>query len=153
MSSPVIFWPTTPSSDDVIYEQPLWVVHKFWGSLQMITVIHRGGLAEWLQYYVGVGPQMVTVLHRGGLAIDIERYISDKAWILVTSKLYILTGWSPEFFYLWHNSKRIPTKKRRGIKFSTLSQAKLGITLLLCISLPELQAISDINLHDGSLYI
>ena len=43
---------------------------------------------------------MVTVLHRGGLAIDIERYISDKAWILVTSKLYILTGWSAEFYYL-----------------------------------------------------
>ena len=36
----------------------------------MITVLHRGALAKWLQYYIGVGQQMVTVLHRGGLAND-----------------------------------------------------------------------------------
>ena len=36
----------------------------------MNTVLHWGGLAEWLQYYIGVGQKMVTLLHRGGLAND-----------------------------------------------------------------------------------
>ena len=36
-----------------------------------------GGLAKWLQYYIGVGQQMVTVLHRGVLAND-----SSIPWIL-----------------------------------------------------------------------
>ena len=29
-----------------------------------------GGLPDLLQYYMGVGRQMITVLHRGGLAND-----------------------------------------------------------------------------------
>ena len=43
----------------------------------MITVLQRGVIAKWLQYYIGVGQQMVTVLHRGGLAND-----SSIPWIL-----------------------------------------------------------------------
>ena len=57
-------------------------------------------------------------------------YFRIKHGYLLHRKLYILTGWSAEFFFLCHNSKWIPTENRRGIKFSTLSQAKLGITFL-----------------------
>ena len=33
----------------------------------MITILHRGGQAKWLQYYIGGGSgQMITILHREG---------------------------------------------------------------------------------------
>ena len=58
-------------------------------------------------------------------------YFRIKHGYLLHRKLYILTGWSAEFFFLQHNSKRIPMENRCGIKFSTLPQARLGITFLL----------------------
>ena len=32
----------------------------------MITTLHKGGTAKWLQYYIGGDAQMITILHRGG---------------------------------------------------------------------------------------
>ena len=40
-----------------------------------------GGLAKCLQYYIGVGQQMVTVLHRGGLAND---PVYHEFWVIIT---------------------------------------------------------------------
>ena len=73
---------------------------------------------------------------------------------LRTLQINVLTGWLAEFYYLWHNSKRNPSVNRRGFKIFKLSRAlKLGIKLFHYISLPDLQAIADIIVHIGCLYI
>ena len=48
-----------------------WSTSKFKGGLSKWLQYYIGGaLAKWLQYNIGAGKQMVTVLHRGGLAND-----------------------------------------------------------------------------------
>ena len=76
-------------------------------SLQMITVLHVGCLAKWLQYYIGVGRHMITVLHRGGLANDY-----GITWILVYYiRIVISRHMGPRRLYsyvLWCESTLYP---------------------------------------------
>ena len=58
-------------------------------------------------------------------------YFRIKHGYLLHRKLYISTGWSAKFSSSDIIANESPRKNRRGIKFSTLSQAKLGITFLL----------------------
>ena len=44
--------------------------HSLFSFLRKITVLHRGGLAKWLQYYIGVVRHMITVLHSGCVLND-----------------------------------------------------------------------------------
>ena len=39
-------------------------------SENVLLPMHCGGLAKWLQYYIGVVWQMITVLHGGGVSND-----------------------------------------------------------------------------------
>ena len=44
----------------------------------MITILHRGDMPKWLQYYIGGGyAQMITILHGGGVSRDPKKWLRN----------------------------------------------------------------------------